>query len=231
MENNASTRTQPALHIRSAPEIKRTIEAERAGLPFLVWRDADGTQQIFTLEARRRLTIGRRSSNDIVLGSDGEVSRVHAELEPIGGDWVVADLGLSSNGTFIKEERISGRRRLDDGDLLRFGKTLIEYRRPVAGSTVLTSSASSPPYAGRLTDMQRAILVALARPYKSGASFVTPAKSTVVAKEVGLSLDAVKGHLSVLYHLFEIAHLAPNQKRARLVECAFQWGLLSERDL
>jgi FHA domain len=230
MEREAPTTVQPALHARSPSEIKSTIEAERAGLPFLIWRDGQGIQRIFTLEVRRRITVGRRSSNDIVLGDDGEVSRVHAELEPIAGDWAVADDGISRNGTFVKDQRVTGR-RLVDGDVLRFGKTLVEYRRPVAGSSVLTSSASSRPDVGSLTATQRAILVALARPYKSGISFTTPASNNKVAKEVHLSLDAVKGHLGVLYRRFEIAHLAQNQKRARLVECAFQWGFVSERDL
>jgi hypothetical protein len=230
MDSDAPTTTQPASHARSPGEIKSTIEAERAGLPFLVWRDGHGVQQIFTLGARTRLTMGRRPSNDVVLSGDVEVSRVHAEMELIAGDWVVADDGLSRNGTFVKEQRITGR-RLADGDVLRIGQTLIEYRRPVLGSSVLTFSAASAPGLGGLTDTQRAILVALARPYKSGVPFAVPASNGKVAKEVHLGIDAVKGHLSVLYRRFEIAHLAQNQKRARLVECAFQWGLVSERDL
>jgi hypothetical protein len=231
MEKEALTKAQPTLHARSASEIKDTIEAERVGLPFLVWRNGRGPQQILTLESGRRLTVGRSSSNDIVLSADGEVSRVHAELEPIAEDWAVADHGLSRNGTFIKQTRVSGRKRLADGDVMRFGRTLVEYRRPVAGSTALTSSASSMPDLRSLSQTQRAILVALARPYKSGASFAIPATNTSVARELCLSLDAVKGHLGVLYRRFEIAHLAQSQKRSRLVECAFQWGLVSERDL
>ena len=230
MDSDAPTTTQPPSHARSPSEIKSTIEAEWAGLPFLVWRDGHGVQQIFTLGARTRLTMGRRPSNDVVLSGDVEVSRVHAELELMAGDWVVADDGLSRNGTFVKEQRITGR-RLADGDVLRIGQTLIEYRRPVMGSSVLTFSAASAPDLGGLTDTQRAILVALARPYKSGVPFAVPASNGKVAKEVHLGIDAVKGHLSVLYRRFEIAHLAQNQKRARLVECAFQWGLVSERDL
>lgn len=230
MESELPTTTRPASHARSPGEIKSTIEAERAGLPFLVWHEDEGAQRILTLRERRRLTIGRRADNDVVLGGDAEVSRVHAELEPIAGDWAIADDGISRNGTFLKEQRITGR-RLVDGDVLRFGRTLVEYRRPPHGSSILTAAASSGPDVGNLTATQRAILVALARPYRSGIPFAVPASNHQVAKEVHLSLDAVKGHLTVLYRRFEIAHLAQNQKRARLVECAFQWGLLSERDL
>lgn len=224
------TTAQPASGARSPAEIESTIAAERAGLPFLVWRDGDGRQRIFTLGSRRRLTVGRRESNDMVLDGDGEISRVHAELEPLAEDWVIADDGISRNGTFVNGQLITGR-RLVDGDVLGFGKTLVEYRRPPHGSSVLTYSASSLPDITGLTEMQRAILVALARPYKSDVPFAIPASSHKIAKEVRLSLDAVKGHLDVLYSRFEIAHLGPTQKRARLVECAFQWGLVSEQDL
>ncbi len=79
--------------------------------------------------------------------------------------------------------------------------------------------------------MQRAILVALARPYKSGDPFAVPASNLKIAEEVHLGLDSVKGHLTVLYGRFEISHLPRNQKRERLVECAFQLGLVSERQL
>jgi hypothetical protein len=230
MESEAPTTVQPVLHARSPAEIKCTIEAERGGLPFLVWRDGLGAQRIFTLRGDRRLTIGRRPSNDIVLTGDEEVSRVHAELEPIAGDWAIGDDGISRNGTFVKEQRVSGR-RLIDGDVLRLGATLVEYRRPAPGSSVLTSSSAAHPDIGGLTATQRAILVALARPYKSGISFAIPASNSQVAREVHLGIDAVKGHLGVLYRRFEIAHLAQNQKRARLVECAIQWGLISEREL
>lgn len=38
--------------------------------------------------------------------------------------------------------------------------------------------------------------------------------------------DAVKNHPRTLFAKLEISH----RKRARLVECAFQWGLASERE-
>jgi hypothetical protein len=103
---------QAAPHARSAVELKDIIEAERRGLPFLLWRDADGTQQLFELSGLTQVTIGRRSSNDVVLAADGEVSRTHARLELIGEDWTIADDGLSRNGTHINGARISQRKRL-----------------------------------------------------------------------------------------------------------------------
>src|SRR5581483_3419412 len=98
-----------APHARSAVELKLIIEAERRGQPFLLWRGVDGTQRIFALQQSRHLTIGRRSSNDVVLDGDGEVSRTHAELELIGEDWTISDDGLSRNGTFVNSKRITRR--------------------------------------------------------------------------------------------------------------------------
>jgi hypothetical protein len=82
-----------------------------------------------------------------------------------------------------------------------------------------------------MSDTQRRILIALCRPYKAGPGFAAPASNNDVAAEVFLSVDAVKTHLRILFKRFEISDLPQNQKRARLVECAFQSGLVTERDL
>ncbi len=216
---------------RSAGELKSLIEAERGGAPLLLWRDSTGAQQILSLEDAVTVTIGRRTTNDVVLNDDGEVSRTHAELERVGEDWTVVDDGLSRNGTFLNDTRVAGRRRLHDGDVMRFGRTAVEFRRPGEGSTALTSSAAYLPTVESLTETQRAIVIALCRPYRSGAEFATPATNAEIAAEVHLGVDAVKGHLRALFQRFEIGDLQQNQKRARLVQCAFQWGLVSERDL
>ena len=220
-----------APHARSATELKSIIEAERTGVPFVLWRDAAGTQHIFSLGGRRHATIGRRSSSDVVLPDDGEVSRTHAELDLIGEDWTITDDGLSRNGTFVNRIRITQRKRLVDGDVLRFGTTIVEFRCPAEGSTAATSSASYLPTVESLTGTQRKIMIALCRPYKTGDQYATPASNNQIASEVFLGVDAVKNHLRILFQRFEIADLPQNQKRARLVECAFQWGLVSERDL
>jgi pSer/pThr/pTyr-binding forkhead associated (FHA) protein len=222
---------QPVPHARSAAELKSIIEAERKGHPFLLWRDEEGTQRIFALSECRHATVGRRSSNPVVLSGDSEVSRTHAELELIGEDWTVSDDGLSRNGTYVNGKRITQRRRLVDGDVLVFGRTIVEFRSPSESSTAATSSSSQVPRVHDLTDTQRKVLIALCRPYKTGDAFATPASNQQIATEVFLGVDAVKNHLRLLFQRFAIADLPQNQKRARLVECAFQWGLVAERDL
>jgi FHA domain len=222
--------SQPAPHARSAREIKAIIEAERRGEPFLLWRGA-GDHHIVGLGGLGRVTLGRASSCDVVLRHDSEISRIHAELQRVGDEWAIVDDGLSTNGTFVNGARISGRRRLTDGDVVRLGTTPIEYRSAGEGSTVATSAAAHKPQLEPLSETQRKILLALCRPYKSGNTYATPASNNEIAAEVFLTADAVKSNLRVLFSRFEVGDLPRNRKRARLVECAFQWGVVTERDL
>ncbi|MGO9956772.1 MAG: FHA domain-containing protein, partial [Solirubrobacteraceae bacterium] len=94
-----------AHQVRSGLELEQIIEAERLGVPFLLWRDADQVQRMFMLEGQESATLGRRSSNDVVLSGDDEVSRTHAQLELIGEDWMITDVGPSHNGTYVNGVR------------------------------------------------------------------------------------------------------------------------------
>lgn len=217
---------------RSAVELQQIIAAERDGEPFLLWRDHAGQQQIFALAGRLEgVTIGRRPSSSIVLAEDDQVSRTHAQLELVGEDWTVADDGLSRNGTFVNRARITQRRRLADGDVMRFGKSVVEYRSPKESTAAVTRPGSFAPLVDSLTEAQRKIVIALCRPYKAGEQYATPASNNEISREVFLGIDAVKNHLRILFQRFGIADLPQNQKRARLVELAFLWGLVADRDL
>jgi pSer/pThr/pTyr-binding forkhead associated (FHA) protein len=222
-----------APHTATPEELRARIDAERAGAPFLVLRDGDDSQRIVSLPDDRpaRLSIGRNPSNDVSLEWDEEVSRLHAELERIGGEWTISDDGLSRNGTFVNGSRIGGRVRLRDGDVIRAGATAIAYRRPSA------AEISNPTHVGvprvnrdDLPATQRQVLVALARPFKHN-EFAAPASNGQIADELHLSVDAVKAHLRMLFQRFGIEDLPPNQKRSRLVAEALQSGIVSQREL
>jgi pSer/pThr/pTyr-binding forkhead associated (FHA) protein len=217
-------------HSATPAELRERIEAERRGRPFLVFRDGDGAQRLLDLAGMERLSIGRAAGNELSLPWDTEVSRLHAELEEIGGEWTVSDDGLSRNGTFVNGSRISGRTRLRDGDLLRVGRTSIAYRRPEAEDSMPTQVAGEHLALTDLPPTQRQVLVALARPYKHN-EFAVPATNQDIAGELHLSVDAVKSHLRTLFQRFGIEHLPQNQKRSRLVAEALQSGLISTRDL
>jgi pSer/pThr/pTyr-binding forkhead associated (FHA) protein len=119
----------------TASELKAQFEAEREGLPFLIFRDGEGRHHILVLgEQADRLSLGRRSSADVALTWDEGVSRLHAELRRIGEDWTLVDDGLSRNGSFVNGELVRGQRRLHDGDALRLGGVVLVFRKPTGGS-------------------------------------------------------------------------------------------------
>jgi pSer/pThr/pTyr-binding forkhead associated (FHA) protein len=218
-------------HAASPAELRDRIEAERRGQPFLVLREDDGPQRIVDLDpAVGRLSIGRAPQNAVDLQWDTEVSRVHAELEQLGGEWTVSDDGLSRNGTFVNGTRISGRQRLRDGDIVRVGRTQIAFKRPEAEDSMPTQVGGAQLALADLPPLQRKVLLALARPYKHD-EFAVPATNQEIAGELHLSVDAVKSHLRTLFGRFGIEHLPQNQKRSRLVAEALQAGLVSVRDL
>jgi FHA domain len=81
-------------HSLSPSELAALREAERHGV-FLAYRDRSGDLRLMPLECVNRATIGRVEENELALGWDPEVSRTHAQLELVGGDWTLIDDGLS----------------------------------------------------------------------------------------------------------------------------------------
>jgi pSer/pThr/pTyr-binding forkhead associated (FHA) protein len=221
----------PPADAQSVSDLKARVEAERAGRPFLLYRDGDDRQQLFFLEpGSARATVGRRAPSDLLLDWDDQVSRLHARLEWVEDDWEVVDDGLSRNGTFVNEERLSGRCRLKDGDTLRFGTTTITFRSP-RYEHAATGDAAETPVAVSLSTTQRRVLVALCRSQEGPSRFASTASDQQIAEELFLSVASVKTHIKVLYAKLGVEELPQNETRVRLVERAFSAGLLSERDL
>jgi DNA-binding CsgD family transcriptional regulator len=220
--------------VASAPELKAQIEAERDGKPFLVFRDGEGEQVILAVEpgTTKELWVGRSESADLRLGWDEEVSTLHAQIEVVRDEYTLVDDGLSRNGSYVNEERVHGRRRLRDGDTVRFGRTVVLYRRPSEGTaaeeTVIAAESSA---AASISPAQRKVLVALCRPYKGGGSFATPATNQEIGAELHLSVDAVKTHMRALFEKLGVGDLPQNQKRVALVERALNLGAVTQRDL
>jgi pSer/pThr/pTyr-binding forkhead associated (FHA) protein len=213
-------------------ELKAHIDAERAGAPFLVYRDGDNRQVIFLLdEGGDHVVLGRGASCNIRLGWDEQVSRVHAEICHLGDEWTIVDDGLSLNGSLVNAKPVRGRRRLHDGDTIRLGNTLLLFRDPSEADARSTTPADEREYAVALSDLQRQVLLALCRPFKNATSFVTPATNEQIASEVYLSVDAVKKHMRVLFEKFGVVDLPQYEKRSRLVERAFASGFVSEHEL
>jgi hypothetical protein len=217
-------------HAASPAELKERLDADRRGDPYLLFRDDTASQCIVPLPSGSQpATVGRGPGCHVCLSWDARVSRVHAQLERLGSDWTVEDDGLSRNGTYLNGERLTGRRRLEDADLMRFGDTEVAFRAPEpdGASTVIGHSLVRPS----LSEAQRRVLIALCRPYREGAAYATPATNRQIADELVLSVEAVKTHLRVLFQRFGIEDLPQNTKRARLVELAFETSSVGARDL
>ena len=217
-------------HVASPAELRERLAAERRGAPFLLYRDAEDRQVIVELpEDRPRLTIGRSPRNDVALRWDGEVSRLHAQLERLGGDWLVSDNQLSHNGTYVNGERLRAARVLHAGDVIRTGGTQLAFIAPAGGSVSETLTAARATPAPELTPAQQRVLVALCRPL---AAHGTVSSNREIADELVIAVDTVKGTLSRLFEEFGIGGDVPqNQKRALLARRAVQAGVVRENDL
>ncbi len=219
----------------SAPELKAQIEAERDGRPFLVYRDGEGEQRILVVEdGTKELWVGRGEAASLRLEWDAEVSALHAQIEVVGGECTLLDDGLSRNGSFVGEERVHGRRRLRDGETLRFGRTRVLYRRPGEGGTSApeaTVIATETPLGATISPGQRRVLVALCRPFKDGSAFATPPTNQAIAAELQLSVDAIKTHMRALFEKLELEDLPQNRKRVALAQKALQTGVIVPREL
>jgi pSer/pThr/pTyr-binding forkhead associated (FHA) protein len=217
-------------HAASPAELAERLAAERHGEPFLVYRDGDGHQALVALGDASRLTIGRRAGNDIRIAWDPTVSSSHAALERVGADWSVLDDGLSRHGTFVNGDRVTGRRRLANGDVIFVGATALAFRAPQRLQT--SATADLPAGAGpvSLTPAQRRVLIALCRPFKD-AAYASPAGNRQIAAELVVTVDAVKARLRELFDAFGVADLPQNEKRAALAVEALRRGVVQPRDL
>jgi class 3 adenylate cyclase len=128
----------PPHNVREPDE---TIELGRRGTPSLSYRDAGGAPHVCALEQQHAVTVGRSSEVEVSLPWDLSVSLVHAEVVRLGSHWLISDDGVSRNGTFVNGERVSGRRRLRHGDIVRLGRTELTFQdaaRERRGTTTIS---------------------------------------------------------------------------------------------
>lgn len=207
---------------RQPPE-NALLGAECSGRTFLVFRDRDNKQQLFFFAPDSdSATVGRLQYSDLVIGWDAQVSRRHARFERHGNGWALVDDGMSSNGTFVNGARISGRRLLSDGDVVRFGNTTVIFRSP-APAAKLTAET---PAAMQLSSTQRRALDALCEPCRA-APGASPATDEQIAEKLVVSVAEVRGHIKVICAKLGVGELPQTEARARLVERAFAEGLVS----
>ena len=162
-----------------------------------------------------RVTVGREASNTLQL-RDNEVSRHHAELRWHDNSHTLYDLN-SSNGTFVNGRRVT-QQRLNSGDQLLMGRTLILYTGPTTSGDEEINTAVDISGA-QLVDERSKIIHAL--PQAEGSRlFQFP---SVGSRDVWLS--RAQSTLQMVYQIsLAISHtLDIEQLLQRLLELVFQW--------
>lgn len=127
--------------------------------------------------------IGRDSACDILVEDDPRVSRSHAELRLIDGQWTLMDLD-SRNGTTVNNRRIS-RHPLRDGDRLQIGSTAFTY---VAGLDANATEIGPPPREG-------SILLLSEREHQILRSVAQGLTDREIGDQLHISVSTVRSHL------------------------------------
>src|SRR5690606_25063296 len=97
---------------------------------YLVVRKGSTWRDVFRLPANQVMTIGRASTNRIVL-HDEMCSRNHCEIYRNGSSWFIRDLG-SRNGTMVNRGPVHGERELEPGDLIQLGTVSLGFTLDLA---------------------------------------------------------------------------------------------------
>src|SRR5216117_1994402 len=92
---------------------------------YLVVRMEDGFGDVYPLIAGQRCTLGRATTNRIVL-KDELCSREHAEIYHASGRWRIRDLE-SLNGTRLNGERLTKENDLAPGDEVHLGRSTLLF--------------------------------------------------------------------------------------------------------
>jgi DNA-binding NarL/FixJ family response regulator len=145
-----------------------------------------------------RSTLGRATTNDVVILVDPSVSRLHAVIERYPTGFCLRDLG-SANGTFLNGQRVMTEVRVHTGDEIRLGDSRLTFYAVGDDDMENTAVTEGPP---TLTRREHELLVALCRPVLAGGAFNQPAGIRQLAAELFVTEAAVKFHLANLYDKF-----------------------------
>jgi Nif-specific regulatory protein len=114
---------------------------------YLVVREGARWRDIFRLVPGSVVTVGRDSSNHVVLRDD-RCSRRHCTFYEDHSIWMIRDLG-GRNGTFVNGARVEGTCALEEGALIRIGATELLLTNDI--SRLLDRPASDDRHTARDT--------------------------------------------------------------------------------
>jgi ABC-2 type transport system ATP-binding protein len=101
-------------------------------MPHVALAIVEGREAGRQFSVTRATLIGQDPNADVVI-ADADVAPQHASLMLAGDGVIVEDLG-STGGTFVNGSRITGSRRLQVGDRIRVGATVLEVRPSTSAS-------------------------------------------------------------------------------------------------
>lgn len=205
----------------------QNIEGE---CPMLVYVDPTGEPQSVPLAGRALVTLGRRPEADVCLPWDAEISRLHAEVMQRAGEWIIADDGLSQNGTYVNGLAVEGRRRLHDGDLITVGRTNLSFCDPRDPTGDVTLAIGSMQPTRIYSEQQQHAICSLCRPLLGDGEGVEPASDQRIAAELGVDVGVVERELDVIAHSFGYAELPEAERRLRTALTAIRSGLAGQAD-
>jgi pSer/pThr/pTyr-binding forkhead associated (FHA) protein len=105
-----------------------------------------GSEYVF--DDSMEIVVGRANAADLIL-VEGMVSRRHARFAQRSDQLCVNDLG-STNGTFVNGEKVQGKHRLDEGDRVLIGTSILKVVR----SRSPKGTRPPPPDPSRVSDDQ-----------------------------------------------------------------------------
>jgi sigma-B regulation protein RsbU (phosphoserine phosphatase) len=149
-------------------------------VPMPVLTVKSGTLAGRRFEFQKNVEVGRAALIDVEL-TDPSVSRRHALFAFRVGTWILTDLG-SQNGTAVNGKRLREPTALRDGDEIRFGAVVVEFRNPPSGPKRPISSVS-------LSDLGQTVLQSLKATSGVDALLSAESGSPDVARRLQLVYD------------------------------------------
>jgi two-component system NtrC family sensor kinase len=141
-----------------------------------------------------------RDSRQIPL-TDQTVSRRHAELVPVEGEWILKDMG-SVNGSYLNGVRVDNRKALKLGDQIRVGRTLMVFG---AQPGISRTSSVNVSLAGEEMGMDSAIMHTVASNEDSMVLAVPePAVSAMANLKLLYQLGSALGSSFDVDHVVEV---------------------------
>ena len=105
------------------------VEVVPMGPSLVFTRERDGKVEVAPIG--EGITVGRSKKCQLCLEHSGDLSRIHFQVRPEGGDWVVEDLG-SVNGTMVESmENPVMKHTLHDGDFVFAAEQMFLFINPV----------------------------------------------------------------------------------------------------